>query len=92
MPLLKMNKSYLGFDEADVELMQKMLARFHEFHRNVGMPDDVDYSSYLPVFAIALLASQESMDRLTRQLVWLTAVITALTVVIVILTVMLLAR
>ena len=48
--------------------MQKMLEKFHEMHKGTGMPDyATNYVGYLPVFAIVLLASQESLDKLTKK-------------------------
>ena len=91
MPLL--NKKYLGFDEEDVQLMQDMMKKFHELHCGTGMPDFSNiYTAYLPVFAIALLAAQNTVDRLTKELVWLTRVLVFLTVVLTILTAILLFR
>jgi hypothetical protein len=91
MPLL--SKKYLRFDEDDVKLMQNMMKRFHEMHHGTGMPDYSDaYVGYLPVFAIALLASQDSLDRLTKQLVWLTRIVAFFTLVLTMLTLALLLR
>lgn len=85
MPLLK--NDYLRFDETDVKLMQDMLKRFSDFHKGTGLPDaSSSYGAYLPVFAISLLASQESVDRLSRIVVALTVVIALFTVVLAVLT------
>ena len=85
--MVLLNKDYLRFTEDDVQLMQNMMKKFHEFHKNVGMPDfSSSYVGYLPVFAIALLASQESVDKLTKKLVRLTWAIIILTVFIAALT------
>jgi len=85
MPLL--SKKYLKFDKDDVELMHSMLKQFHDMHRGTGMPDYAgEYAAYLPVFAIALLASQESVETLTKKLVWLTRTIALFTVVLIALT------
>jgi hypothetical protein len=79
MPLL--SKKYLGFDKDDVRLMQTMMKQFHDMHSGTGMPDYSSmYAGYLPGFAIALLASQESVERLTKKLVCLTWVVVFLTV------------
>jgi len=86
MALLGTN--YLRFGEDDVQMMKNMMKRFHEFHKGSGMPDfSQNYVAYLPVFAIALLASQESVDKLSRKLLGLTWVIAGLTAVLTILTV-----
>ena len=91
MPLL--SKDYLGFDKEDVQLMQDMMKKFHEMHRGTGMPDYSSvYTAYLPVFAIALLAAQNTVDRLTKELVWLTRGLVFLTVVLIVLTGVLLFR
>jgi hypothetical protein len=83
-------KRYLRFDEEDVQLMKDMLARFHEFHKGTGMPDyTAAYSAYLPVFAVALLTSQESVNRLSKKLLILTWVIAGFTAVLVVLTLVL---
>ncbi len=88
-----LSKNYLRFDIEDVELMKAMMKQFYEFHRGASMPDySTSYVGYLPVFAIALLASQESVDKLTRELVWLTRVIAFFTVVLVTLTLVLLFK
>ncbi len=85
MPLL--NKNYLRFDKEDVKLMQTMMKQFNDLHQGTGMPDYSDsYVGYLPVLTIALLASQESIDKLTKELVWLTRVIAFFTVVLITLT------
>jgi len=82
MPIL--NKRYLCFDNEDVKLMQEMMKKFHELHQGTGMPDYSNiYSGYLPVFAIALLVSQEAISRLTNKLVWFTIVLAVLTAVLV---------
>jgi len=91
MPLL--SKDYLDFDKEDVQLMQDMMKKFHEMHRGTGMPDYSNvYTAYLPVFAIALLAAQNTVDRLTKELVWLTRGLVLLTVVLAVLTGVLLFR
>ena len=88
-----LNMDYLRFNKKDVQLMQKMLKQFHEFHEGVGMPDfSNSYIAYLPVFAIALLASQEGVDKLTRRLVKLTWVIIALTIALTALTLIMAIR
>jgi hypothetical protein len=84
MPLL--NEKYLGFDEEDVILIKKMIAKFHELHRGSGMPEySPHYVGYLPVFAIALLASQVAIDRLTKKLICLTRVMVLFTFVLAVL-------
>ena len=86
-------KRYLGFDEEDVQLMKDMMKRFHEFHKGTGTPDySGTYAGYLPVFAIALLAAQESVDRLSNKLLKLTWVIAGLTGVLTALAVVMLIR
>lgn len=91
MPLL--SKKYLGFDEEDVKLMKDMMKKFHEMHYGTGMPDYSDtYAAYLPVFAIALLAAQNAVDRLTKKLVRLTWGLVLLTIVLTVLTGVLLFR
>lgn len=91
MPLL--DKKYLVFDEEDVKLMKEMMLKFHEFHRGAGMPDySTNYVGYLPVFTIALLASQESIERLTKKLVQLTGVMAIFTLVLIVLTFVLLFK
>jgi hypothetical protein len=91
MPLLQ--KDYLRFDEGDVKLMQDMMKRFHEMHQGTGMPDYSSvYVGYLPVFAIALLASQEFVEKLTQKLVWLTWILVLLTIVVAGLTLVFLFR
>ena len=88
-----LNKKYLQFDKDDVKLMQTMLRRFHEMHQNTGMPDYSNtFVGYLPVFAISLLAAQESVDKLTRKLVWLTRMLALFTIVLVGLTLVLLFK
>jgi len=91
MPLL--SKNYLRFDKEDVKLMQTMMKQFNDLHQGTGMPDYSDmYVGYLPVFAIALMASQESVDKLTKELVWLTRAIAFFTVVLTVLTLVLLFK
>ena len=91
MPLI--SKRYLNFDESDVHLMKEMLDKFHELHKGAAVPDySNNYVSYLPVFSIALLASQEVMERLTRKLIWLTVVIAVLTLVLAALTIVLVVK
>jgi hypothetical protein len=80
MPFL--NKRYQRFDKDDVRLMIDMMKKFHELHGETGMPDYSNtYVAYLPVFAIALLASQESVERLTKVLIAFTVVISVLTLI-----------
>jgi len=82
-----LNQECLGFDESDVRLMQEMLAKFYEFHRGTATPDwSSNYVAYLPVFAIALLKSQQVTEKLSRRLEWLTWVLVVLTALIAILT------
>ncbi len=91
MPML--SKNYLRFDKEDVKLMQTLMKQFNDFHQGTGMPDSSDiYVGYLPVFAIALLTSQESVDKLTKELVWLTRVIAFFTIVLTALTLVLLFK
>ena len=91
MPIL--SKKYLGFDQADVQLMRDMLTQFNDFHQSIGAPEfSYNYVAYLPVFAIALLSSQESIDKLTRILVWLTVVIAVFTIILTVLTLLLLYK
>ena len=91
MPLL--SKDYLRFDKEDVKLMQDMMKQFYDFHEGAEMPDFSDaYVGYLPVFAIALLASQQSVDKLTKELIWLTRLIAVFTIVLAILTLILLFK
>ena len=86
MALLGTN--YSRFDEGDVQMMKNMMKRFHELHKGSGMPDfSQNYVAYLPIFAIALLASQEAVDKLSRKLRGLTWIIAGLTVLLAILTV-----
>ncbi len=73
--------------------MQTMMKQFDDLHAGTGMPDYSNvYVGYLPVFAIALLSSQESVDRLTKELVWLTRVIVLFTIVLTALTLVLLFK
>lgn len=105
MPLL--SKKYLDFDEEDVKLMKTMMKRFFDFHQGAEMPDyATHYVAYLPVFAIALLASQEtvkklsekllasqeSVEKLSKQLLVLTYVIAGFTVILAVLTLILLLK
>jgi hypothetical protein len=91
MPIL--SKKYLRFDEGDVELMKAMMKKFNEFHSALGAPDfSFDYSPYLPVFVIALLSSEESLDKLTKELVWLTRVIALFSIALAVLTLVLLVK
>jgi hypothetical protein len=88
-----LDKKYLSFDEGDVKLMQDMMKKFYEFHKNSEMPDySSSYVGYLPVFTIALLSSQDSIDRLTKELVWLSRLMAFLTFVLVLLTFVLLKK
>ena len=88
-----LNQNILRFTEEDVKLMKEMMKKFYEFHHGAEMPDwSTNYSGYLPVFAIALLAAQESMDKLTNKLIRLTWVISFLTLLLVILTAVLLIK
>jgi len=88
-----LNNKYAKFDSEDVRLMQKMMREFSEMHKGTGMPDYSNaYVGYLPVFAIALLASQDSVERLTKKLVVLTWAIAALTLTMASLTVLLFAK
>jgi len=91
MPLL--SKDYLRFDKEDAKLMQDMMKQFYDLHQDAEMPDfSVNYVGYLPVFAIALLASQQSVDKQTRVLIWLTVAIAFFTIVLAALTLALLFR
>jgi hypothetical protein len=73
--------------------MIDMMKKFHDLHQGTGMPDYSNiYVAYLPVFAIALLASQESVEKLTKKLVRLTYVIAFFTVVLAFLTLVLLFK
>jgi amino acid transporter len=88
-----LGKHYLKFDQEDVRLMQDMMKKFHELHQSTGMPDfSINYAGYLPVFTIALLSSQESVERLTKRLVFLTWMLATLTIIVTVLTVALLFR
>jgi hypothetical protein len=74
-----LSKKYLSFDKDDVKLMQTMMKQFHDMHSSTGMPDYSSmYAGYLPIFAIALLASQESVEKLTKILIFLTVVLALL--------------
>lgn len=84
-------KRCLEFNEDDVQLMKEMMRKFHELHKGAGMPDYSGiYVGYLPVFTIALLASQESVNRLSNKLLKLTWVIASLTVLLTALTLVML--
>lgn len=75
-------KTLESFSTDDVKLMGDMLNKFHEFHRQRGMPDHSGiYAAYLPVVAITLLLSQASPERLTKLLIGLTAVLALLAVI-----------
>ena len=88
-----LSKNYLRFNKDDVEMMKNMMKQFHEYHEGTGLPDfSKNYVAYLPVFAIALLASQKSVDKLARTLVWLTVVITTLTVMLTAMTLVMVIR
>ncbi len=88
-----LNQNILRFTEEDVKLMKEMMKKFYEFHHGAEMPDwSTNYAGYLPVFAIALLAAQESMDKLTNKLIQLTWVMAFLTLLLVILSVVLLIK
>lgn len=81
------NKEYLNFDNEDVRLMKDMMKKFHEMHSGTGMPDfSINYAGYLPVFALSLLAAQNTIDKLTKKLVWLTGGLFFLTFVLMVLT------
>jgi hypothetical protein len=81
------NKKYLNFDSEDVQLMKDMMKKFHEMHRGTGLPDSsINYTGYLPVFALSLLAAQNTIDKLTKRLVWLTGELFFLTFVLTVLT------
>lgn len=82
--MLLVSKKYLNFDSKDVQLMKDMMKKFHELHRGTGMPDfSINYAGYLPVFALSLLAAQNTIDKLTKGLFSLTFVLTILTCVLV---------
>ena len=105
MPLL--SKKYLDFDEEDVKLMQTMMKQFYQFHKGTETPDFANnYVGYLPIFAVALLASQEavenlsekllasqySVEKLSKKLLALTVVIAVFTIVLAVLTLILLFK
>jgi hypothetical protein len=82
-----LDKKFLRFDEEDVKIMKEMMKRFYEFHHGAEMPDwSTNFAGYLPVFAIALLVSQESVDKLTKRLIVLTWILAILTLILVALT------
>ncbi len=88
-----LSTNYLRFNKNDVEMMKNMMKQFHEYHKGTGMPDfSKNYVAYLPVFAIALLASQESVDKLSRKLLWLTWAIAILTVMLTAMTLFMVIR
>jgi hypothetical protein len=91
MGLLK--SDYERFNKDDVEMMKNMMVQFMKFHGGAALPDySVNYAGYLPVFAIALLSSQESVDRLTKRLTWLTVILVVLTMSLAGLTLMLVLK
>jgi hypothetical protein len=88
-----LDKKLLLFTEEDVRLMKEMMKKFYEYHHGAEMPDwSSNYAGYIPVFAIALLTTQVSMDKLTTKLIKLTWVIAALTSILVLLTIILLIK
>ncbi len=88
----KLNRDHLEFDEDDVHLMKEMLKKFHDLHGGAETPDwSRNYVAYLPVFAISMLSAQQTIDQLTKQLVWLTRALVFLTLVLVLLTIALMA-
>jgi len=75
-----LNNKYMQFDENDFQIMENMLKKFRGFRTEAGRPENApNYVEYLPVFAIALLASQEAVDKLTKRLLCLTWIIAILT-------------
>lgn len=61
-----------------------MLKKFSELHRGAGVPPySANYAAYLPVFAIALLVSQQETAKLSKRLEWLTWALVLLTVVLI---------
>ena len=58
-----LNEKLSQFSQDDVALMDEMLKRFHELRGAAGFPDFSNlYVAYLPVFAIAMLASQQAAE------------------------------
>ncbi len=87
------SERYIHFDERDVELLRRMLGKFYELHKGAEIPDYAsNYVAYIPVFTIALLAAQETTERLSRILVWLTVVVAAFSIVLAGLTLVLVFR
>lgn len=76
-----LDQKSFDFDENDVQLMKHMLRKFNELHEGAGVPDySTHYTAYLPVFAIALLISQQETARLSKRLERLTWALVFLTV------------
>lgn len=75
-----LDKRHLEFDRDDVQLMSDTLEKFDKLHPKTGGPSWGDrYVTYLPVYALAMLKSQQSVERLTKVLIVLTAVLLLLT-------------
>jgi hypothetical protein len=68
------------FNKEDVRLMDDMLKRFYELKGKSGVPDySPNYVAYIPVLALALLWSQNRVERLTWVLIGLTVLLAFLT-------------
>ncbi|MEX2161069.1 MAG: hypothetical protein WD751_04060 [Anaerolineales bacterium] len=73
----------ISFGKDDVDIMKRMLSKFHDYHQGSGLPDwSSNYVAYLPVFSIALLISQQKAERTNKILIRLTWALVFLTIVI----------
>jgi hypothetical protein len=78
MPIL--SRKLTQFDKEDVELLDKMLAKFATYKKGSGVPDhSPNYVAYFPVLAIAFLKSQQRLEKLTWVLIGLTVVLAIVT-------------
>lgn len=75
-----LTKKLTEFDKEDVKLLDEMLRKFHEYKKGSGLPDySSSYIAYFPVLALALLKSQDRLEKLTLVLVGLTIILAILT-------------
>lgn len=75
-----LSEEVLDFDQNDVRTMIEMLKKFDRFHKGTGFPDYSEgYVAYLPVFAVALLQSQNKIEKLSSRIERLTWALVLLT-------------
>lgn len=86
MPVL--SKAVLDFDDSDVRMLDKALAKFWQLRGNGDYPDwSPGAHLYAPILSLVLLRSQDRVEQLTRAVVALTVALVILTVAMLALTI-----